>query len=258
MCYIYMIGCFSFVIFPLILNETPRFFYTRGQHKKAVKMFIDIGKMNNQPIKGRIRIEDKTATATEAISCYDKTKLLFSKQVFFRLIYCGIMFFCCGYCFYGISLNVEKFEGNANLNAVLNGVAEIIAALLSFTFGKKVGLRKALVISFTIMTIGYSIGIVLVLISQWCLRIFVEIGLYTTRLGVTTAFTLIYTLAGELFPSAAIATCIGILGFCDRLGGMLSSPSMRVENLFLIVTIITGGLSILISFFATKNINNTT
>eukprot|EP00826_Nyctotherus_ovalis_P053520 TRINITY_DN6972_c0_g2_i6.p1 TRINITY_DN6972_c0_g2~~TRINITY_DN6972_c0_g2_i6.p1 ORF type:complete len:482 (+),score=83.80 TRINITY_DN6972_c0_g2_i6:130-1575(+) len=254
MCYVYMAACYSFVVFPLVLNETPRFFHTHGKHKSAVKEFIKIGKMNRQPIETRIVIKDEAATATEAISFCDKTKLLVSRQVFFKLLSCGIMFFGCGYLFYGISLNVQKFKGNPYLNTVLNGVTEIIAALLSFAFAMKIGLRKALVISFTVMTIG----VVLEFISQWTVRAFVEIGLYITRLGVTTAFTLIYTLAGELFPSVIMSTCIGILGFCDRLGGMLSSPSMIVKNLFSIVSIVTGILSIIVSFVATRNVNNPT
>ena len=134
-----------------------------------------------------------------------------------------------------------------NLGA--NGVAELIAAFISFPFAKKIGLRKALIISFTIVTIG----MILVLISQWTVEIFVEIGLYTVKCSVTVSFTLIYAFAGEIFPSAVISTCIGLVGFCDRLGAMLSSLSMNVKNLFPISSIVMGIISILISIFRAKD-----
>ena len=63
MCIIFMVFCMSFSIFPILLNESPRFFYAKGQHDFAAKIFRFIGNVNGVKLDVAIRIEDNGKNA---------------------------------------------------------------------------------------------------------------------------------------------------------------------------------------------------
>eukprot|EP01022_Parablepharisma_sp_SALTPOND_P012390 TRINITY_DN158_c0_g1_i1.p1 TRINITY_DN158_c0_g1~~TRINITY_DN158_c0_g1_i1.p1 ORF type:complete len:501 (+),score=10.52 TRINITY_DN158_c0_g1_i1:329-1831(+) len=246
MCGVFVALCFAYSVFPIILNEAPRYFYTKGHTKAARKAFMKIAKVNRVELESNFVVEDTAKTATKAGSFKDNLKLLFQRWVLLRILLCSFLFFTTGFVYYGISLNVEKFQGNLYLNAVLNAIAEIVADLTAFVFAHKIGLRKSLVAAFSIMTVGLSCQYA----SGESMLVLADLGLYIAKFGVSAGFTLVYTLAGELFPTAVISTAIGILGLCDRLGAMLSPIAGDIQEVFFLVAVASSIGSVIISFFA--------
>eukprot|EP00826_Nyctotherus_ovalis_P062064 TRINITY_DN8912_c0_g2_i4.p1 TRINITY_DN8912_c0_g2~~TRINITY_DN8912_c0_g2_i4.p1 ORF type:complete len:485 (-),score=95.05 TRINITY_DN8912_c0_g2_i4:145-1599(-) len=244
MCIVFMIFCALFSIFPIILNESPRFFYSKGQTKFAAKIFSDIAKMNKVELKEQLKIVDTGKSAAKGASCMDKLKLIFEKWVLISIALCGLCFFAAGFVYYGIAFNLEKFGGNIYVNAVVNAVVEIIADILAFVFGYKLGLKRTMIIAFSIMTVGLTCQ----LVSEWTHQVLASAGLYTAKFGVSAAFTMIYSWAGELFPTAILSTAIGFVGLCDRVGAMISPLVMRVKMMFSLIAISSGIASILIAF----------
>ena len=110
--------------------------------------------MNGVKLDVAIRIEDNGKNSVKGSSCLDKLKIICQKSTLLHLFFCGITFFTAGFVYYGISLNIEKFGGNIFVNGTWNGVAEVIADALAFVLARKIGIRKTLIISFIIMSVG--------------------------------------------------------------------------------------------------------
>jgi len=250
MCVIFMCFCSLFYIFPTVFNESPPFFYSKGQPKSAAKIFYDIAKMNKVELNQALEIKDTGRTATKGASCLDKMKLIFMKWILINLALCGISFFAAGFVYYGIVFNIEKFGGNLYDNVMINTVAEIIADVLAFAFGYKIGLKKTMILAFSIMT-G---GLVCQFLSKWTYEILDILGLFVAKFGVSAAFIMIYSWAGELFPTAILSTAIGFLGLCDRVGALLSP--IPTKDTFSLIGIASGIAAIIIAFTITQKKDN--
>jgi len=251
MCYVFMGLAMSYMIFPFFMTEAPRYFYSKGNLKAAIKGFKNIAKINGVEIKEKFTIKDTCKVATTAETFSDKIKLLFTKWVLIRVLLCALLFFSCGFIYYGLSLNVQKFKGNVYINAIINAIAEIIADITACIVATKFGPKYPLMGCFSFTALS--------LILQYLSIEFVELSSFSMYMGkffISGSFTLIYTMGGKLFPTSISSTAIGILGFIERLGATLSPIAGNIQILLFSVAICCGIGSAIVSIFVVREEEN--
>ncbi len=233
LCKVYIIFSALYVVFPLFLSEAPRYFYSKGQVRAAERRFRSIARINGAEFPYPIQLKDTCDVSAQAVSLCDKLKLLTTRWVLVRLLLCSVMYFSCGFIYYGISLNVHKFKGNVYLNVAVNAVAEIAADITACILAYKVGPKIPLALSFLIACAAF---VVQYFFTQDSLAMS-SACLYLGKFGISGSFTLIYTMAGKLFPTAISATAIGILGIFERIAASLSPIIGNVPVMFSMITI---------------------
>eukprot|EP01022_Parablepharisma_sp_SALTPOND_P025707 TRINITY_DN603_c1_g1_i1.p1 TRINITY_DN603_c1_g1~~TRINITY_DN603_c1_g1_i1.p1 ORF type:complete len:562 (+),score=13.73 TRINITY_DN603_c1_g1_i1:219-1688(+) len=248
---IFMIYAALYAIFPIILQEAPRYFYSKGKVKAAVKGFKFIARMNGKEIKESFTLNDNCKIATKAATVKETIKLLLTRWVLVRVLLSVFLFFSSGFIYYGLCLNVEKFEGNVYLNAVINAIAEVIADVTACMFANRVGVGKPLVAAFLLT----AVALFSQYLTEWSV-VLSSIFLYLGKFGISGCLTLIFMLAGKLFPTSIIATIIGILGLFEKLGATLSPIVGNVQILLFLVAIGCAFTSSVIAIFLSKQVDN--
>eukprot|EP01022_Parablepharisma_sp_SALTPOND_P017296 TRINITY_DN2731_c0_g1_i1.p1 TRINITY_DN2731_c0_g1~~TRINITY_DN2731_c0_g1_i1.p1 ORF type:complete len:528 (-),score=6.88 TRINITY_DN2731_c0_g1_i1:122-1705(-) len=251
MCIIFMIFASLYVIFPLFLQEAPRYMYSKGKVNAAVKGFKFIAKVNGKEIKEKFTLRDNCKISTKAATFKEAIKLLFTKWVLVRFLLSIVLFFSSGFIYYGLCLNVQKFKGNVYLNAIINAIAEIIADITACVFATKLGLGKPLVVAFLLT----AVSLVSQYLTEWSI-VLSSISLYMGKFGISGGLTLIFMLAGKLFPTSIIATTIGLLGLFEKFGATLSPIVGNIEVLLFIMAIGCAFASSIISAFLSKQVDH--
>lgn len=212
-----IISCMVYFIFPLFIRESPRFLYSKGKINAAIKTFKIIAQYNGNPIKQDFTLRDESQSAAVTTTFCEQAKLILEKWVVFRLLMCSSIFFTCGFIYYGFTLNVGKFVGNAYGNAFFNAVAEIAGVTLSFLAASHMGCRRPL-----LGALLFTSAALLVQYFSQSQRFLNNGAMYAGKMGVSAGLTFCYMLGGELFPTSVRTACIALLCFCERVGVMIS------------------------------------
>jgi len=232
-CLVMIMLCILFLIFPWFIEESPRYKYSKGRLNAAIRTFERIAKFNGRVFTSDFTLKDESETSTKAVSFCEQLRLLCQGWIVIRLIICGFLFFTCGFIYYGFSLNVHKFIGNTYLNALFNGIAEIIGVSLAFILSKYKGIRIPLLLSYVITCFA-------LIIQHWQRdhQVITNSAMYVGKFSVSSSFTMVYMLGGELFPTAINSTCLALLALCESLGAILSPILGDYEIIFMIISII--------------------
>eukprot|EP01022_Parablepharisma_sp_SALTPOND_P021392 TRINITY_DN41_c2_g1_i1.p1 TRINITY_DN41_c2_g1~~TRINITY_DN41_c2_g1_i1.p1 ORF type:complete len:507 (+),score=33.66 TRINITY_DN41_c2_g1_i1:122-1642(+) len=253
MCVIFMIYAALYAIFPLILQEAPRYFYSKGRVKAAVKGFKFIAKVNGKEIKERFTISDTSRISTKASSMKETISLIFTKWVLIRVALSIVIFFSSGFIYYGLCFNMQKFKGNVHINAIVAAIVEIAAVSTGGIFVNKLGLGRPLVSAFLLT----AVSLIFQYFTQWSV-VLSSISLYVGKFGISAALTMIFMLAGKLFPTSIIATTIGILGFFEKMGATLSPIMGDIQVLLFVMAIACAFASSVIAFVLSKQVDQLT
>ena len=226
----YFIICWSSLYFFLLLRlkEAPRYLLSKKREAAALANLQAIARFNSKKLPENIYLSAEGAgcVTEQSVSCADTMKLLLEVSTLCRVMMCMLLFFCCGSVYYGISMNLQRFPGNVYVNAMLNGVVEIVAVMCSGLIMNYFGKRRAFILAFTIT----GSFMVCQSFASELPPIFSTINIAASKFGISAAFNLIYIMVGEMFPSAAKNTVFGICIITERLG-CASGPIMGVNPL---------------------------
>ena len=225
MCY-FIIGWSSiFYLLLLGLREPPRFLLSKRREADALRNLQAIAKFNSKRLPENMALSAAGGgcVTEQAIAFSDTMKLILQLSNFFRVIMCMFLFYTCGCVYYGISLNLQRFPGNVYGNAIINGVVEIIAVMTSNYIMDAFGKRRAFILAFSLtgsfMTLqGFSADFPRL----------TTLNIAASKFGISAAFNLVYIMVGEMFPSAAKNTVLGICIITERLG-CASGPVLGVN-----------------------------
>jgi len=212
------ICCWSSLFFLLLIwvREPPRFLLSKKLEGRALQNLKSMAYTNRRDLPENMQLtaEGAGCVTEQATSFNDILKILLEMSNICRILMCMLLFFCCGSVYYGISMNLQRFPGNVYVNAMLNGIVEIGAVLCSGFMMELLGKRRAFELAFSVtgifMTIqGYT---------STKYPFMTSINIPVSKFGISAAFNLMYVLVGELFPSAAKNTVLGICIITERLG----------------------------------------
>ena len=129
-----------------------------------------------------------------------------------------IVWFSCGFCFYGIILNLAHLGGDFFADSILAFTGEITSELssgwLSNIFGR-----------IPILSGGGLMGSSFFLLYIWTENSFIKsISVFFATFGFAASFNVIFIYTPELFPTPIRATICGFSYLISRFGAMIVSP----------------------------------
>eukprot|EP00826_Nyctotherus_ovalis_P039314 TRINITY_DN3775_c0_g1_i10.p1 TRINITY_DN3775_c0_g1~~TRINITY_DN3775_c0_g1_i10.p1 ORF type:complete len:455 (-),score=92.09 TRINITY_DN3775_c0_g1_i10:41-1405(-) len=217
MCLLICLWSSLFFVILTQLVEAPKFLLSKGKPESALASLRHIAEMNGKPLpptfvlrQPGIEAGAETETEAELKSDIQKNmiKMLFEKEVMLPLLMTMMLYFSCGYIYYGISMNIQSYGGNIYKNACINGIVEVVAVVLSGIAMSRWGIKLPFAISF-----GFS-GIFMLLIpfvtrSEEVISMFIAFG----KFGISACFNFVYVIVGELFPTRIKNTVLGPVSY---------------------------------------------
>ncbi|CAC5389096.1 SLC22A4_5 [Mytilus coruscus] len=201
--------------------ESPRWLLLKGRTKEAMKIFKRTAKFNKTKID--FNPADISVKEGKMISFAAGFKIMFkSKPMMGRFFILIINWFAISLIYYGISMNTGDLGGNVYVNYAISTTAETVAVILCF-FADKLPRKK---IYCTAMIVGGTACLCTIFTSMYTSEALhlVTIGLAMIgKLGVTTAFFIIYLITSECFPTVIRASMLGLCSSGARIGSMSSS-----------------------------------
>ena len=199
-----------------ILPESPRWLYFVGKHEKAKETLKWMAKMNKRDIPAEASnfIEETKDTIRSPGCCF----FIKSSLVTIRLVASSYIWFAVSMIFYGLTFNVGSLAGNIYINGILMSLTEIPGnCFIFFIVNSPLGRRFSIFITILICFIalftdvafdrGSVVRIALALIG---------------KLSVNIAFTGMYVLTPELFPTGMRSTALGLSSGFARIGSSIS------------------------------------
>ena len=200
-----------------LLPESPRWLYNVGKHKEAKETLEWMAKVNKRqiPASELSHFIDMEKEEPKGPGCWF---FVHSPLVVVRLALTGFLWFSSGLIFYGISLNVGGLAGNIYINMLLMAIMEIPGScFIFFIVNSRLGRRLSIFFALLICVISLFTDIALprTSIGRTILAI---IG----KLSINIAFSAVYIVTPELFPTGMRATALGTESAIARIGSSIS------------------------------------
>ncbi|KAJ8967442.1 hypothetical protein NQ314_002890 [Rhamnusium bicolor] len=237
---------FLLVSYFWIVPESIRWNLSKGRIEEAKQTLRIVAKVNGKELSenaleklGFLESEDLQIEEAPFMNALKSSKLML------RLINCCFCWITCTFLFYGLTLNsVSLNAGNSYLDFILTALVEIPAYIFCNYILNFFGRRNSLSASY-LLTGAACIGF-----------IFVPSG----KFGATAAFTILYVLTSEIFPTSMRHSFMGTCSTFGRLGSMIAPQTPLLAQLwtplpllsFALMSAIAGLLTML--FPETQNI----
>lgn len=133
-----------------------------------------------------------------------------------------IMYFIWGvnaFVYYGLSINSTSLSGNKYINFALVSLIEIPGYTISWICIEKLGRRISLVASLLVCGVSCLLTILVFHLNiNWAVIVLVLMG----KLGVTSAFGVVYVYTAEMLPTIIRSGGVGTASTCARFGALLA------------------------------------
>lgn len=193
---------------------------------------------------GLIKIPDVTLNKT--ITKKIKTTLtiieIFNlKSQRIPMIILTYIWFCSGFCFYGLILNLEKLDGDIFSDSFFTFTGEIFSQIITGYCANKYGRVFVLRISGILGGFGF---IAYSFIDDLIMK---SVFIFLTSFGFSATLTIMFIYSPEVFPTTIRSTAVGFLYFISRIGALIvpsvSAIIPRIQLFFGMLAIISSCLS---------------
>jgi MFS family permease len=226
------------------LRESPRFLLSKNLPDKALNNLKQIARVNSRSLPSTLSISSQGILDKPATSCRDISRLLVARGILIRLSMCMFLYFTCAFVYYGISMNIQRFGGNPGVNALLAGVVEVVAVMLSGVMMKSCGNRFVFAISFSITASSMILQAVMPdnpALTTFCVS--------SGKFGISASFNVVYIIVGEIFPTAAKNSALGLCIISDRIGNIFGAIAGFSPMIFVTMSACLCAASVIVSIF---------
>lgn len=244
------------IFFWLILPESPRWLFSKGQSAKAKAISYKIAKWNNVTLPKDIWDIASVKKSHDSEKKYSPLVLLSLPRM--RMVTLNVAFnwFIIALIYYGLSLNIGTLVGSVYTNNVLSGVVELLAfPIVIFTmekFGRRTTMTATLLyggLSCLGATVAKSFSE-----NHSELSIVAAVLALGGKFAISGAFAVVYNLTAELYPTVVRSTGVGVGSMAARFGTVFTPFALHIQKtipwltgtLFGVLAIFTGGLSLLL------------
>ncbi|XP_017772586.1 PREDICTED: organic cation transporter protein-like [Nicrophorus vespilloides] len=229
-----------------ITPESIRWLISRGRIEEAQIILRKAAKFNKKTIsedaleKLRIIEENKEEKVKDPIFLVFK-----SVPLLLRFINCCICWITCAFLFYGLTLNSVALNGNPYLDFILTSLVEIPAYLMTYFTVDRWGRRTSQFIWFLMTGVSCFTFIFTGTDYHW-----VQLTVYLLgKFGATAAFTVIYIITSEIFPTPLRHSLMGACSMFGRIGSMVSPQMPLLSQIWKPLPLVLFGIMGTISAF---------
>ncbi|XP_044259278.1 organic cation transporter protein-like [Tribolium madens] len=211
-----------------IIPESIRWNLSKGRIEEAKDTLRRVAKVNGKPISedalDKLAMVDPLDSTPKSSIC----EVLKSPVLVLRLINCFFCWITCAFLFYGLTLNSVALAGNGYLDFILTSLVEIPAYFACNYVVEKMGRKWSLSLSFFMTGISCCVFIFIpkdlhnVSLAMWMLG----------KFGATAAFTIIYIITSELFPTPLRHSLMGACSTFGRIGSMIAPQTPLLAQIW--------------------------
>ncbi|KRT79523.1 membrane transporter, partial [Oryctes borbonicus] len=210
---------FLFITYYWITPESVRWLLSQKRYKEAQAILLKAAKVNKKEIS-QTTLEKLTQPMEEEPK-EPFLNVFKSKILLLRFINACFCWITCAFLFYGLTLNSVALAGNSYLDFILTSLVEIPAYTLTYLVVDRLGRRWSQSGSFFLTAIACFLFI---FVSEEQATLSMSLYLFG-KFGATAAFTIIYIISSELFPTPLRHSLMGACSMFGRIGSMVS-PQM--------------------------------
>lgn len=226
-----LFGTFTYIY------ESPSWLLSVGKNQLASNWVTQIQAINRKQateIPKLRRVAASSPSSTSTISPWT----LFSNPVLrshtFKML---LIWFAVAFAYYGLSFNAGNLGGNLYLSVFLSGLSEIPALIPTQYLMDRKGRRYSLALFLWISVVSY-VFCFCIAVPHECEAETKSCWPKTARLisslvgkgAVSAAFTIVYVVANELFPTIVRSMAMSLFSQSARIGSMLAPVALMAAN----------------------------
>lgn len=212
----------------MALTESPRWLLASGRLEECQIVLERIASRNGQCVE-KIRHEIAAYAIKEAKESniinnnIDKKDsgwldMIRTRIMFIRTLSITFCWWTCGLCFFGIAQFMGQIPGDVFVNVAVSALVGIPGMLLLLVSLRSVGRRTTLLYANVITTIASSLTAAAPSSWSWAPAALGWLGLF----GMSLAFPTVYMYSGEMYPTRARNTAVGVCSVSSRIGSMVA------------------------------------
>uniref|UniRef100_A0A667WFP9 Major facilitator superfamily (MFS) profile domain-containing protein n=1 Tax=Myripristis murdjan TaxID=586833 RepID=A0A667WFP9_9TELE len=195
-----------------VIPESPRWLLQRGRVADAERVIRNAAKKNRVPTPEVIFTPDEGEEEQQTYNVLDLVRTTNMRNITILNVF---LWAAITMVFYGLSLNTSNMRGNAYLNSFFSAAIDIVASVAVW-----------LLINQGVATHNPPLHLYVPSLTPFCVssdmpvmsQVFALLG----KLGVSGAYSSIYLIATELFPTVVRNMGLGVASTAARVGSIIS------------------------------------
>ncbi|KAJ8383084.1 hypothetical protein SKAU_G00038620 [Synaphobranchus kaupii] len=213
----------GFLYIPLwwFIPESPRWLLAQGRHKEAEDIVRAAAKKNGVTppnvflVEDSANLENNTDHPKRSYTYLDLVRTNKMRNITIINI---ITWFSVATSFFGLSLNTPNMNGDLYVNCLLSAVVEL-AAYTGAWLLLKVASRRAIMSS--TLLIGGTVLLLIQIVPEKFSSFSVGLAM-VGKLGVTTAYSVVYISTTELYPTVVRGMGVGVCSMSSKMGSVIA------------------------------------
>ncbi|XP_028838382.1 solute carrier family 22 member 5-like [Denticeps clupeoides] len=201
------------------IPESPRWLISQGRIKEAEAIVREAAKRNRVTAPDVIFQPNQFGNQAEKLQTHNLCDLVRSTNIRSITGMLCIVWTTLSIGYFALSLNTSNLHGNAYLNCFLSAAVEVPAYILSWLMFRYWPRRLCL---FSTLFQGGAVLLLIHLIPQNMSGIAITLEMLG-KFGVTAAFSIVYAITAELYPTVLRNTALGACSMASRVGS-ISAP----------------------------------
>lgn len=205
----------------LIIPESPRWLISAGRDEEADVILKRMARMNKKELP-REYFEEKIGGVERKKTQF--WKICLSSTLVVRTLIMSFNWIAVSTVYFGLALNSGDLGGSVYVNFLVGAVVELPAYAICIVLLDRMGRKKLHALVMTIGGLSCLATMIPILMSnhetgyRWIILILAMIG----KLGITSAFGVVYLYSCELFPTVLRNSAMGMFSTCGRIGAVLA------------------------------------
>lgn len=227
------------VFYYWIIPESSRWLLSRGKYKEVSQNLSKIIKINKVVLPDDMKdvLENRPEFIKNDIdpnTVYDKNdpekkivQILKYPKMLLWIVACAICWAASIMVYYGLSYTSVDIGGNKFMNYILVSLADTPGQIITFIYVDRIGRRKLLIITF--FTSGVALMIAAFIGDIYWLRLLLFL---IGKCSVGSSFSAIYIFTSEFLPTFARHRLFGICSSVGRLGSIVASQALLLQDIY--------------------------
>lgn len=230
-----------------ITPESVRWSITKGRIREAQEILRKVASVNGKSISEhaleKLSVEDLSDDKKKD----PLIKVFKSVPLLIRFINCCFCWITCTFLFYGLTLNSVALAGNSYLDFILTSLVEIPAYFGCYAVVDRIG-RKASQAGSFLITGAACVAFIFVPDGNTKVKLmeaYIDVFFLTFadsewgqlcvylagKFGATAAFTIVYIMTSEIFPTPLRHSLMGACSMFGRIGSMVAPQTPLLVKL---------------------------